>query len=117
MYSELAQGIMSNPAYLGPMDGATHEGSAGTPGDGPYMTIWLEVADERIVRAAYKTFGCHAAAACGSITAALMTGRTFEQAAKLTASDLLKIAAGIPEGKEYLADLSIAALRAALGGE
>ena len=115
MYSDLANETMANPAYIGPMEGATHEGVAGAPGDGPYMLIWLEAADNRILRAAFKTFGCHAAVACGSITAALVTRRTFEQAAKLEAADLLMIAAGIPEGKQYCADLAIQALRAAIG--
>jgi nitrogen fixation NifU-like protein len=113
MYSDLALKWMAEARFMGPLEGATQVGVAGTPGEGPY----LEVVEGTIIQAAFKTFGCQAATACGSVTAGLVTGRTLEQAGRLTAADLLKIVGGVPEGKEYCAELAIEALRRALEGK
>jgi len=115
MFSETVQRILANPSHLGPLEGTTHEGVAGVPGDGPYMRMWLAIEGETIRRAAFKTFGCPSATACGSMTATLLTGRTVEKARLLTASDLLLILGGLPEGKEFCADLAVAAVKDALG--
>jgi len=87
------------------------------PGDGPYMLLWFEVSEGRIVRAAYKTYGCVAAIASGSITAALLTGLPVERALLLTAEDLLRVMGGLPEGKEHCTQLSVTAVANALKGD
>jgi NifU-like protein involved in Fe-S cluster formation len=159
MFSETVQRILANPTHLGPMEGATHCGLEGVPGEGAFMQIWLEVGGahreegrvEReewdagtggsievahsetgrqngctlpsslfpcgavIVRAAFRTFGCPSATACGSMICTILTGRSVEKAMLLTAEDLLRILGGLPEGKEYCAGLAVSALRAALG--
>ena len=84
------------------------------PGDGPYMLLWFEVSEGRIVRAAYKTYGCVAAIASGSITATLLTGLPVERALLLTAEDLLRVMGGLPEGKEHCASLTTKAVHNAL---
>ncbi|HLJ56753.1 MAG TPA: iron-sulfur cluster assembly scaffold protein, partial [Chthonomonadaceae bacterium] len=66
MYSALAQAHIANPRNPGPLAGATHEGVAGEPGEGPYIILQFEVCAGTIVRAAYRTFGCAAATAVGS---------------------------------------------------
>jgi len=71
------------------MEAATHEGTAGTPGEGPYMTFWLRVEGGVIRRAAFQTYGCAVAAAAGSITTLLLTGGTIEQVLLPTASEQL----------------------------
>lgn len=138
MFSETVQFILANPAHIGPLEGATHCGVAGVPGDGPYMQLWLEcreqgkreqergksgerdapAADEAvIVRAAFKTFGCPSATAAGSMMSALLTGMPVEKARLLTAADLLLVLGGLPEGREFCATLAIDSLTDALNKE
>jgi len=114
MYSDIVHEHVSRPRNVGPLESATHQGTAGTPGDGPYMILWFEVADGTIRRAAYKTYGCPAAIASGSVTAVLLTGLPVEKALLLNEQDILRVLGGLPEGKEHCAALSVAAMRAAL---
>lgn len=111
MYSELAQAHISNPHNPGPLGSATHNGVAGVPGEGPYMILWFEVRADVILRAAFRTFGCAAATAAGSITTVLLTGRTVEQALRLTAWDIDLVLGGLPEGKEHCPRLAVEAVR------
>ena len=116
MYSEIVQRILADPAHIGELEGATHKGVAGAPGDGPYLILWLQIEGDTILCASFKTFGCPSAVASGSMTATLVTGRTVEKAALLTTEDLLRVLGGLPPGKEYTADLAIQALQNALQG-
>jgi NifU-like protein involved in Fe-S cluster formation len=47
----------------------------------------------------------------------LVRGRTFEQAKRLDVNDLLAVLGGLPEGKVYLADLAVAALKSGIRGQ
>ena len=113
MYSALAQEHISNPRNLGPLESATHVGTAGTPGEGPFMTLWFQVEDQVIRRAAFQTYGCAAATAAGSITTVLLVGRTIEQALRLTARDIDLVLGGLPEGKHHCAQLAAEAVQRA----
>jgi NifU-like protein involved in Fe-S cluster formation len=115
MYTPLVQDHFANPRNVGPLEGATHRGAAGSPGDGPYVILWLQVEEGTIRRAAYQTYPCPAAIACGSITAEVLAGRTVEQARQLEASDVIALLRGLPEGKEDRASLAVEALRRAIG--
>ena len=118
MFSPLAIEHIAVPRNVGPLEGATHQGIAGMPGDGPYMILWFQVEDGgRIAKAAYATYGCPAAVASGSITASVLTGRTVEQALRLTAEDILGVLQGLPEGKEECAQLAATALQNAFREE
>ena len=115
MFSATVLEHFHNPRNVGPLEGATHEGIAGIPGDGPHMRLWLIVEGDRIKQAAYETYGCPAATASGSMLAAVVAGRTTEQALLITPEDLMKLLGGLPDGKQHCAELPIAALRSALG--
>jgi len=116
VYSPIVLDHFHNPRNVGPLDGATHSGTAGSPGDGPHMIIELEVSDGMICGAAYQTYGCPAAVACGSIVAQIVQGRSVDTAAKITAEDVILLLGGLPEGKHHLAALCTSALTKALEG-
>ena len=80
MFSAVVMEHNVNPRNVGPLDGATHHGVAGTPGDGPYMEMWFDVEAGVVRRAAYRTYGCPAAVACGSVLAQLAAGAAEEPA-------------------------------------
>ena len=114
MLSALASEHVQRPRNCGPLEGATHVGRYGSEGGGPYMTLWLDVQAGRIARAAYKSNGCPAAMACGSMTCEIVRGRTVEEALRLEPEDLFVILGGLPEGKGECADHAIFALQDAL---
>lgn len=116
MFSAIVLDHFHNPRHVGPLEAATHQGVAGSPGDGPYLILWFVVEEDVIQQAAYQTYGCPAAIASGSMTATLLVGRTVEQALNLTATDLMLLLGGLPEGKEHCAQLAITALTNALKG-
>lgn len=113
MLSEIALEHYRNPRNAGPMSDATHFGTAGCRGDGPYVEIWLKIDGDTIEKASYRTPGCPSSTAAASLLAQLATGRTAEQAKRITAADLLLILGGLPEGKQDYAERSVNALNAA----
>lgn len=106
-----------NPRNSGVLASATHKGIAGTPGDGPYVVLYFIVADDRIVKATYETYGCPVVVTCASLVAELFTGKTVEQALKVDSNDLILLSGGIPEGKAYCPQLAVDALNNAFAKE
>ena len=110
MYSAIASDHFHSPRRVGPLEGATHTGTAGTPGEGPYVVLWLRIEGERILAAAYKTFGCPAAIASASMLAEMVEGRLVAEAICLDEMTLTKALGGLPEGKDHCPRLAIEAL-------
>lgn len=116
MLSPIAADHVNSLRNVGPLDSATHVGRIGIAGDGPHMTLWFELVEGRIKRAAWSTHGCPSSIACASMAAQILTGRTLEQALSLTSRDLDLLLGGLPDGKGACADMAIAAVQAGLGG-
>jgi nitrogen fixation protein NifU and related proteins len=113
MYSQIAQEHFHHPRRVGPLEGATHRGTAGTPGDGPYVVIWLRVEGDHITKAAYQTYGCPAAIASASMAVELIEGQTIGEALTLSEGALTKALDGLPEGKDHCPRLAVRAVQAA----
>lgn len=111
MFSPLAIELIANPIYRGELVDATHSGHGGTPGDGPYISLFLICQDSQIIRAQFESNGCPSSVACGGLLTKILLGRTLDQARKITGEDILKILGGLPEGKEYYADMAAQALQ------
>ena len=113
MWSAVVDNLVSAPRFAGPLAGATHEGLAGAPGEGPHFHLWLTIQGQEIAGAAYNTYGCLAAIASGEMLCLLLVGRSIEQAQQLTPELLTRAMQGLPEGKEHCPQLAISALRQA----
>lgn len=113
MLSEIAQKVLSGPLHRGPMDGATHYGVSGSPGNGPYVEIWLLVEGGLIRQAAFKTPGCPSSTAAAGVLCTLISGRELERAMTLTTQNLLAVLGGLPEGRGHYADMCIEAMNSA----
>lgn len=114
MLSPLAADHVQRPRNVGPLEGATHEGCCGEPGDGPFVKFWLHVEDDTIMKAAYQTHGCPSSIASASVLAQLCTGKDTSWVRQVSPEDLLVILGGLPEGKEKFAGIAVQALRATL---
>ena len=114
MVDGLATKVLQNAAICGPLEGATHLGKVGEPGEGAFTWIWLQLSGERIEKASYRTHGCPSSAAAAGMTVTLVTGRTVSQASLITAEDVKTVLGGLPEGKGHFADMAVEALKKAM---
>ncbi|MGC4044728.1 MAG: iron-sulfur cluster assembly scaffold protein [Armatimonas sp.] len=115
MYSAVVQEHFHQPRRVGPLAGATHTGTAGVVGEGPYLVLWLRVDEShRIQEAAYQTFGCPAAIASGSMLAELVEGKSVSEALLLSEESIVESLGGLPEGKDHCPRLAVHALKKAL---
>jgi len=101
-------------ARVGPLEGATHIGTIGEPGEGAYVRIWLTVWDGKIAEASYMTHPCPSCALAGAMVITLITGRTAEQAVLVTGEDVERVLGGLPPGRGHFAQMAVSALRRAL---
>lgn len=115
-FSPLASEHIHTPRNAGRLGNATHVGVGGTPGEGPYIRLHLIVSVGIIRRASYECNGCPSSIAASSVVAQILTGRTLTQASELESKDVLLILGGLPEGKEYYAEMAVTALKNALQG-
>lgn len=103
-----------SPRNAGTLENATHIGVGGTPGEGPYVRLYLIVQEGIVRQASYQCNGCPSSIAASSMAAQILIGRSVEKARSIEGKDLLLILGGLPEGKEYYAELAAQAVKDAL---
>lgn len=111
MLSAIAADHVQRPRNAGPLEGATHVGRAGVPGDGPYCVLHLIVREGVIFKATYQTNGCPSSIAAASFLCQLAAGREVSRVLTLTDSELILAIGGLPDGKGDCATRAIAALK------
>jgi nitrogen fixation NifU-like protein len=114
MYSDVAIDHFTNPRNVGVVERPDGRGADSNPSCGDFTRITVRVADGRIAEAKFKTFGCSAAIASASMVTTLAEGRTMEDAAAISAADVLGALGGLPAAKEGCALMAAGALRSAL---
>jgi NifU-like protein involved in Fe-S cluster formation len=111
MLSSTVQAEAAAPYHLRAMPDADLVGQAGAAGQGPYLQLFVKVEGERVLEAAYQTYTCPNAIACGSWVTRWMEGRAPDVLARLEAEDLIRVLGGLPLGKEHCAYLAVHALK------
>lgn len=106
--------LIQQPYHMQELPEADVVGQVGMPGEGPYMMVYLCLRERRIERAAFETYGCPSAIACGSWVARWAEGKAVEDVQVLEADDLCMVLGGLPLGKEHCAGLAVGALRSAI---
>jgi len=77
------------------------------------MSIWLNMAGERIEEARFETDGCEPSVASGSMACVLAQGKSVSLARQIGEEDILKRLGGLPEEHAHCALLASQTLRAA----
>jgi tRNA-specific 2-thiouridylase len=93
-----------HPYKRGEVPGADGAGSAGDPGCGARITVFLRFEGRRIGEAAYTASGSKAVIACGSMLATMLEGMTWKQAAAIPPAAIAVSLAGAEGLREVLAD-------------
>jgi NifU-like protein involved in Fe-S cluster formation len=114
MYSTIVLEEFNHPHRRGPLKGATVQGQAGMPGEGPYTAIWLKLEGNTIVAASFDTYTCPAATATASWLIRWAEGWTVEQVSVMTPQMLIQVLGGLPVAKEHTAYLAVKAFGKAL---
>lgn len=116
MYNKTVLDHFQNPRNLQEPKSFDLSGMAVNPVCGDVMTLYLVLDGKKIKMANYKTMGCGAAIASGSILTEFLKGKTVEEAAKITPQILLKEMGELPAIKMHCPELAIEALQKSLNG-
>ena len=83
-YSEKVMDHFNNPRNVGEIENASGVGTVGNAKCGDIMRIYLDIQDNVVKDAKFKTFGCGAAVATSSMATELIIGKTVEEALQIT---------------------------------
>lgn len=113
-YSEKVMDHFSNPRNVGEIENAAGVGTVGNAKCGDIMRIYLDIQDNVVRDAKFKTFGCGAAVATSSMATELIKGKTVQEALLITNKAVMEALDGLPPVKIHCSLLAEEAIHAAL---
>lgn len=113
-YNEVVLDHFNNPRNVGELKNANAIGTVGSKTCGDIMTIYLRIEKNIIKNIKFKTYGCAAAIASGSIATELAKGMKIKDALKLTREDIANELGGLPEFKLHCSNLAADAIHKAI---
>ena len=113
-YSEKVMDHFTNPRNVGEIEDAAGVGTVGNAKCGDIMRMYLDIKDNIVKDAKFKTFGCGAAVATSSMATELVIGKTVEEALKVTNKAVMEALDGLPPVKVHCSLLAEEAIHAAL---
>jgi len=113
-YSEKVMDHFSNPRNVGEIENAAGVGTVGNAKCGDIMRMYLDIKDDVIQDAKFKTFGCGAAIATSSMATELVKGKTVDEAMQVTNKAVMEALDGLPPVKVHCSLLAEEAIHAAL---
>ena len=114
MYSDKVIEHFQNPRNVGEIAESDGVGKVGSPVCGDMMEVYIKVKDGRLEDVKYKTFGCGAAVASGSMGTEMVKGKTIEEAMRITNMQVAEALDGLPEEKLHCSNLAADGIRAAI---
>jgi len=115
-YSKKVLEFFRNPKNLGRIENADAEALAGSLACGDMIAIYLKVdeATGRIIEAKFESYGCAANIAAASILTEMITGKTLQDAWKVSWRNVSDELGGLPPVKYHCGVLAVGALRRAI---
>lgn len=114
-YGEVLLDHYENPRNAGEMADPDGEATVENPACGDILRLSLRIAGGTITEARFKSQGCPAAIAAGSVTTVLLRGMSLEEAAGVTNEEVARRLGGLPPAKVHCSVLAEQAVRAAIG--
>jgi len=115
-YSEKVLDHYENPRNVGSMDGKRVDvgtGMVGAPACGDVMKLQIEVKDDIITDAKFKTYGCGSAIASSSLVTEMVKGKSLTQAQEIKNLDIVEELA-LPPVKIHCSVLAEDAIKSAI---
>ncbi len=114
MYTDKVIDHFQNPRNVGEISDADGIGKVGSEVCGDVIEIYIKVSDGRLEDVKYKTFGCGAAVASGSMGTEMVKGKTIEEAMLITDQQVADALDGLPEEKLHCSNLAAEGIRTAI---
>jgi len=115
-YSDKVIDHYSNPKNVGTLDKSKQNvgtGLVGAPECGDVMRLQIEVNDNIITDAKFKTFGCGSAIAASSLATEWLKGMTLDEAIKMDNMELVEVL-NLPPVKIHCSVLAEDAIKSAI---
>jgi NifU-like protein involved in Fe-S cluster formation len=113
-YSAKFKEHLAHPRNAGELHDANAIADETNPICGDRLRLSLIIKDDRIEAVRYLAYGCPPTLVCGSVLTELISGKTIEEAKRLTRAALVEAIGGLPSRKHHAAALAIETLNAAL---
>ncbi len=114
MYSPQLLDHFQNPRNAGDLPDADATVELENPVCGDVVRLSLKMEDGKIADIRFKAKGCVPAIACVSAMTEMVTGKTFQEAHKLTLKELTDRVGSLPQASTHAAQLALDALASAL---
>ena len=114
IYSDIVLDHFSNPRNVGKILDADGDARVENPVNGATLELYLDIAEDRIKKSAFKSLGCTATIAAGSMLTELIDGQTVQDAGAITRSDIEAALGGLPPSRKHAASLAEDAIRSAI---
>lgn len=119
-FEDKVREALARPTNQGELANADAVGTVGSPDCGDMLRMWLKFTEKDgkkvIDRASFQAFGCQTAIAVASMATELLRGKTPEEAAAMSATELAGDLGALPPMKIHCGQLVEGALRNALEG-
>ena len=115
MYNQTVLNHFENPRNVGEICNADGVGIYMSDFCGDITKFWIKIEKKRVLDVKYRTQGCAAAIACGSILSELAKNKTVDEVLKITKNDIVSALNGLPEQKIHCSVLADDALKQAIG--
>ena len=103
MFTRQVTAHYQNPRNIGTIADADGTATVGSAAKGEMLKLTFNLADELIVAAKFRAFGCPAAIASGSILTEMIIGLPISDAQKITEADISEALGGLPSDKRHYA--------------
>ena len=114
LYSRIFKDHIDRPRNAGELPDANAVSEEVNPVCGDRLRLMLRIRDRRIEAAGFLAYGCPPTLVCGSMLTELLTGKTVDEAMRLSRAELVAAVGGLPSRKQHAAALAIEALRSAI---
>ena len=114
MYARELIDHFEHPRNVGEVPDADARVEVGNPACGDIMLLTLKLADGRISEVRYRTRGCVASIACGSLLTELLRNKTLPEARAMRREEVVAAIGGLSNETMHASHLVMDALQAAL---
>ena len=113
-YSQTFKDHLANPRNVGELSNASVVAEETNPVCGDRIRLSLLIEDGVIQTARYLAYGCPPTLVCGSVLTEMLIGKSKDDVAEITRSELIELVGGLPSRKHHAAALAIETLHSAL---
>ena len=103
-----------HPRNVGDVEGSAAVAQVGDPAHGDVLRFGMRIEGDQVIEARFRSFGCTAAIAAGSMATVMVTGMRLDEVERVSNRDVADALGGLPESKRHCSVLAEQAIREAL---